>query len=430
MRRRHLANSPPQIAGVGQCIAIATGVRDGLGKQEHLLNQHQIASANKVSYSHVSTRSGPKLTSLQAQYAADWFYLLALCLAKISVLLLLHRLAVDKLHKKIALSTVGVVSLWALAGIVALAARCGATLPWDITSTDQCINLRTFWIGMAPVDILSELVVITIPVLMMIPVQVAVSKKAVIVVAFLFRVLVIAATIARLFYIQPIYPARNFTFDTVNADVMNQIVLSFSITTACIPCLKPFLDAFDSGQMAVVVDQGRIGGSHSGSRSYPLRDLSYGKNLAYGNNKSMVTSGIDNAGDDRDVDIHEAIKYGPKGRRQASQTRSANGNTLPNNGTAYPINEKEEASNTDNGSVASSSKSDQMIIKKNISYTVQYEDANPQHEDMERQQPRSQANSTRQSQQDLHDQFIFHDYEKSQSPRKKGHPGNNNGAGM
>lgn len=194
----------------------------------------------------------------------------ALCLAKASVLLLLQRLVVDKRQKKIAVYTVGIVVLWAVAGIVVLAARCGAHLPWNITSTDQCINLRTFWIGMAPVDILSELVMIMIPVMMMIPVQVAMSKKAVIVVAFLFRLLVVAATIARLFYIQPIYLARNFTFDTVNAEVLDQIVLSFSITTACIPCLKPFLDAFDSGQMAVVVDKGRIGGSHSGSRSYPL----------------------------------------------------------------------------------------------------------------------------------------------------------------
>jgi hypothetical protein len=322
------------------------------------------------------------------------------------------------MHKKVALYTIGVVSLWAVAGIIVLAARCGATFPWNITSTNQCINLRTFWIGMAPVDVLSELVIIVIPILMMIPVQVAVSKKAVIVVAFSFRALVIAATIARLFYIIPIYPARNFTFDTVNAEVMNQIVLSFSITTACIPCLKPFLDAFDSGRMAVMVDSsGRIGGSHSESKSYPLRDLSYVKNLGYGNNKSMVTSGIDRRGDDRDMDINEAVRYGPNGRRQPSQTRGGNG-AIPNSGTAYPINEKEEISATDNGSVASSSKSDQMIIKKNVSYTVQYEDSNPTHE--EKHPPRSHASSTRQSKQDLHKQFVFHDPDESQqAPRRK-----------
>jgi hypothetical protein len=352
----------------------------------------------------------------------------ALCLAKVSLLLLLRRLSVDKMHKKIALCTIGVVSLWAVAGIVVLAARCGKTTPWNITSADQCINLRTFWIGMAPVDILSELVIITIPVLMVIPVQVAASKKAVIVVAFLFRMLVVAATIARLFYIIPIYPARNFTFETVSAEVMNQIVMSFSITTACIPCLKPFLDAFDSGQMAVLIDHGRTTGSHSGSRSYPLRDLSLGNSLAYGNNKSMVTSGVDRAGDDRDMGTIEAKKYGSRGRRQTSQSRDANG-TLPNNGTAYPINEKEESNNTDTGSVASSSKSDQMIIKKNVSYTVQYEDAHPPPENTKQRPSPTHTSSGRHSQQDLHNQFAFHDYEQSQTPRRKGNT-SNIGVGM
>ena len=385
-------------------------MQDGLGKREHLLNQQQITSAAKVSYPLGDiARKDYKLTLPKAQYAADWFYMAALCLAKVSVLLLLRRLAADRLHKKIALYTIGVVCLWALAGIVVLAVRCGATLPWNIKSTDQCVNLHTFWIGMAPIDVGSEAVIIIIPLLMMIPVQVATSKKAVVVVAFLFRVLVIAATIARLFYTTPIYPAPDFTFDNVNAEIMNQIVLSFSITTACIPCLKPFLDAFDSGQMAVVVEKGRAGGSHSGSRSYPLRDLSYINNLGYGNNKSVVTSGIDTAGESRDMEITEASKYGSNGRRQASRARSANNNTLPNEGTAYPINEKEEISNTDNGSVASSSKSDQMIIKKNVSYTVQYEDADPRHGETESHRPRPQVKSTRQSKQNLHDHFIFHE---------------------
>jgi len=97
--------------------------------------------------------------------------------------------------------------------------------------------------------------------------------------------------------------------------------------------------------MAIMVDKNRIGGSHSGSRSYPLRDLSYGNNLGDGNNKSMVTSGIDAAGDAPDMDINEAAKYGPNGRdgrRKSSRPRSSNGPSIPSHGTGYYISEKEE----------------------------------------------------------------------------------------
>ena len=46
-----------------------------------------------------------------------------------------------------------------------------------------------FWVAISPVDILTELVMISLPVLMMLPVQVAVSKKVVVIVAFIFRIL-------------------------------------------------------------------------------------------------------------------------------------------------------------------------------------------------------------------------------------------------
>lgn len=47
----------------------------------------------------------------------------------------------------------------------------------------------SFWIGIAPVDILTELSMIALSTLLMVPVQVAFSKKLVIVVAFIFRIL-------------------------------------------------------------------------------------------------------------------------------------------------------------------------------------------------------------------------------------------------
>lgn len=47
----------------------------------------------------------------------------------------------------------------------------------------------SFWLGIAPVDILTELSMIALPILMMLPVQVVLSKKITILVAFIFRVL-------------------------------------------------------------------------------------------------------------------------------------------------------------------------------------------------------------------------------------------------
>ena len=303
----------------------------------------------------------------QAQYASDILYMAALCLAKISILILLQRLAVSRLHKRIALATAGVTGLWALTGIIVLAAQCGSSLPW---TTHKCIDIRGFWIGMTPVDVLTELVVVIVPIWMMVPVQVAISKKAVIVVAFAFRVPVICATIARLFYIHPATSsAKDATWNAVNYNIVTECVLCTSIMTACIPCLKPFLDGFESGMMGVSFKDRMPGGSNSGSRPYKMRDLAYGNTKS--NNASMMRS------QNNEKDTMQGDDNDPRHKLGVSVEVVADGNRDRNPG---------HNRGGDTGSVASSSKSDQMIIKKNIQWTVQYEDAPP---------PRNETNLSR-----------------------------------
>lgn len=108
------------------------------------------------------------------------------------------------MHKTIAKVTSYVVIVWTVVAFFVLAFRCGASRPWaqasgrciDEVSPSSSVLVRLltslkvlFWIGIAPVDILTELLVIALPTFMMLPVQVALSKKVVIVVAFIFRIL-------------------------------------------------------------------------------------------------------------------------------------------------------------------------------------------------------------------------------------------------
>lgn len=49
--------------------------------------------------------------------------------------------------------------------------------------------------------------------------------------------------------------------------ITTQLTLCLSVMTACIPCLKPFLDAFDSGMLNVSLHE-RVDGSYSNSYSH------------------------------------------------------------------------------------------------------------------------------------------------------------------
>jgi hypothetical protein len=291
----------------------------------------------------------------------------------VSILLLLERLAVSRLHKRITFATAGVVGVWALVGIVVLAAQCGSSNPWA-SSSPKCIDSKAFWIGMAPVDIITELVVVVVPGLMMIPVQVAISKKAVIIAAFIFRVLSIAATITRLFFIHPVTAhSSDATFDAVNYNILTQCVLSICITTACIPCLKPFLDGFDSGFMGISFKDRMPGGSnsHSHNRDYKLSDLAYANAGPRGKNGNLDSMAIRSQNYEKDNTSHsEESDYHPRNKMGVSVQIVADGQ---NHEQRTPRHQR----GGDSGSIASSSKSDQMIIKKNVQYTVQYEEAAP-----------------------------------------------------
>lgn len=76
----------------------------------------------------------------KAQYASDLLYIIAISLAKISVLQLLEQLAVTRWHIKATRGASVVVILWFISSFFTCAFKCGATQPWNSISR-SCINI-------------------------------------------------------------------------------------------------------------------------------------------------------------------------------------------------------------------------------------------------------------------------------------------------
>ncbi|KAJ5797943.1 uncharacterized protein N7503_007239 [Penicillium pulvis] len=88
---------------------------------------------------------------------------------------------------------------------------------------------------------------------------------------------VIIATIVRLVFLRSAPNSTDMTYSAFETRITTQCVLCVSLITACIPCLKPFLDAFDSGMLGVGLRK-RKGGTQSDSygNSYALASMSRG----------------------------------------------------------------------------------------------------------------------------------------------------------
>lgn len=79
------------------------------------------------------------MASIQSQYASDLLYLVALTLAKVSVLQLLHRLTVIKQHRLWSKIVGVIVIVWGVTAFLARAFQCTLPHTWDQTS--KCFNI-------------------------------------------------------------------------------------------------------------------------------------------------------------------------------------------------------------------------------------------------------------------------------------------------
>ncbi|KGO36735.1 hypothetical protein PEX1_003950 [Penicillium expansum] len=141
----------------------------------------------------------------------------------------------------------------------------------------KCIDTFHFWTAISSVDILTELIICLLPIYIIKPVQVSFGKKVPVVVAFAYRITVIIATIMRLVFMRNAPNSTDMTQSAFETRITTQCALCVTLITACIPCLKPFLDAFDSGMLGIGLRKRTIG-SHSDSygNSYALTSMSRG----------------------------------------------------------------------------------------------------------------------------------------------------------
>ncbi|KAJ5083380.1 hypothetical protein N7456_012807 [Penicillium angulare] len=250
------------ILGISQSAVVFTGTQNGLGKLQ-----------SEMSAAHFTTVE-------KDLYSSDLLYILSLSLAKVSVLQFLEKLCVNKLHKTICRWSSILVAVWTVPVFFTLAFKCGASSPWD-TENRHCINVFDFWAAISPVDIATELVICILPIYIVKPVQVSFSKKVTVIVAFVFRAFVIVTTIVRLIFMKRAKSLADMNDDAFATSITTQLTLCVSLMTACIPCLKPFLDAFDSGMLNVSLHK-RLGGGYSNSygaahaNSYALGSMSRG----------------------------------------------------------------------------------------------------------------------------------------------------------
>ncbi|KAK3704773.1 hypothetical protein LTR37_013604 [Vermiconidia calcicola] len=178
--------------------------------------------------------------ALQLYYTSVILWVLSLALSKASTASLLMRLGVTKQHKMAFGAMLAFVALWGVASVFALALQCDLSQPWKLAGA-QCSGMTLRWEIISAFDILFEVAVPFAAAALVWPLKAAITTKLNVTLAFCFRLLLAIIIAIRLLN----FPANTLTRDpTLRLDlfvVWSQTQMFWSIISAIIPSLRPFL---------------------------------------------------------------------------------------------------------------------------------------------------------------------------------------------
>ncbi|KAI5923505.1 hypothetical protein F4810DRAFT_669134 [Camillea tinctor] len=203
-----------------------------------------IAASNGLGNSSISPQ---ELDIVQkACYVADILYIPSISLVKLSLLVFIRQIAVDIKQSRFILYLVIAITINTAAFFFASAFQCQVPHVWEIY-TLRCFDQSGFWIAFGVIDILTDLLIIIASIMLVWNVQIPLSRKFVVVGCFAPRTLVIIASVCRLVYLVPISPQDDPSFRIWISVVCTEVQVCMSISSACIPAVKPLFEVIEAG---------------------------------------------------------------------------------------------------------------------------------------------------------------------------------------
>lgn len=209
---------------------------------------------------------------LKPFWASVAVYLLGLTVIKCSVILQLLRFMVDPKVRKLCLVLLALVCTHGLAVSIASICSCiPVAYFWDKTiEGGHCMNLMVFWYCNSSFNIITDLIVIAIPISVLRSLQIPKRQKYCLVGVFALGGFVCIMSILRLHSLYVIANSTDVTWDNVGAATWSAVELNTAIVCACLPTLKPLINIIAPRLL------GSTNGTNRGSRYRPHSHLPAG----------------------------------------------------------------------------------------------------------------------------------------------------------
>ncbi|KAL8727909.1 MAG: hypothetical protein Q9181_005537 [Wetmoreana brouardii] len=365
-----------------QSAIMLYAVSMGLGRAEHL-----VLSADRQPLQ-------------QAAYAGDILYLVTVYLSKSSVIVLLLRLTKNRQHRIAFNATLVGTLVLCIASIFAISLRCDLSHPWLIFH-EKCTGLVRQWQAVTAFDILTEAVIFGMSVYLLHGLHMSLRVKSIIVGVFAFRLVIIPFLIIRLTSFPRHHLSTDPFFTLTYFYIWTQSTLYLSLMVSTMPCFKSLVaglntgyGAFDTQHVATHIyassyasNVNHDNGNHPQQRKNKHSRINWGNTMA--SRKSTLHSKVDN-GPNSSVSGAAGHVFGPQRPTVDDESGIGNASTSRHIHHVQPsqmnagvgldlrVNAGQEGYTTsavaqDTNSIGSND-SRQMIIRKDVTWAVEYSD--------------------------------------------------------
>ncbi|OCK93489.1 uncharacterized protein K441DRAFT_697070 [Cenococcum geophilum 1.58] len=211
-----------------QTITLSTEIANGLGRHYGDLDKSELLGFQKSSY------------------ASNILFIATIWLAKTAVALQVRQLTPVLWQLHLIIGFVIFLAIWGITAIFAASFQCGLPHPYQ-TNGNHCFNQAVFWDYFGVTNIITDFVLILLPVNVLWDIQINRGRKVAILGCFASRLLVIIAIICQLVYSRGVYTSSDLTYDVWKTTLCAQFVQNLSVVASSIPYLKPFYMGLESG---------------------------------------------------------------------------------------------------------------------------------------------------------------------------------------
>ncbi|KAJ6256483.1 hypothetical protein Dda_8345 [Drechslerella dactyloides] len=224
-----------------------------------------------LNYFHVSHGTGRHIETitfdaliptLKHWYAYQLLYPIVLCIVKLSILSFYKGISRQRGYQITIWLAIGFIMAYTIAIVFVYMFECpNPSMSWAVTFPTGCLDLSTLYYTSASINILTDILILLLPIPVLMTLQIRKGKKLALIGIFFIGSIAVLASISRIWALWLYQNTKDVSYDAIFILLFSNIEINFAIITASAPPLRPLF----GGVFKTTTAYGRS--DYSGGRS-------------------------------------------------------------------------------------------------------------------------------------------------------------------